>query len=232
MIRALDVGSSVVATLARLAAGASVGELGPRPEKRLQLYDFEGCPYCRKAREALTVLDLEAELFPCPKGGARYRPELRERGGKEQFPYLVDPNTGKEMYESSDIVRYLFENYGTGSVPWFLAAGPLTDLTASLATVARLGRGVYVQPNRAPEKPLELWSFEASPFCRLAREALCSLEIPYVLHNVAKGSPGRDAFVARSGRMRVPYLADPNTGTEMFESADIVRYLEGTYGTG
>ena len=27
----------------------------------------------------------------------------------------------------------------------------------------------------------------------------------------------------------VPYLVDPNTRTEMFESADIVRYLEETY---
>jgi hypothetical protein len=30
--------------------------------------------------------------------------------------------------------------------------------------------------------------------------------------------------------MMFPYLADPNTGTEMFESADIVRYLVDTYG--
>jgi glutathione S-transferase len=27
----------------------------------------------------------------------------------------------------------------------------------------------------------------------------------------------------------VPFLADPNTGREMFESADIVRYLRETY---
>jgi glutathione S-transferase len=30
--------------------------------------------------------------------------------------------------------------------------------------------------------------------------------------------------------MQVPYLFDPNTGREMFESADIVAYLEETYG--
>ena len=35
-----------------------------------------------------------------------------ERGGKAQFPYLVDPNTGVEMYESLDIIDYLFETYG------------------------------------------------------------------------------------------------------------------------
>jgi glutathione S-transferase len=30
----------------------------------------------------------------------------------------------------------------------------------------------------------------------------------------------------------VPFLVDPNTNVEMFESADIVRYLEATYGAG
>ena len=59
---------------------------------------------------------------------------------------------------------------------------------------------------------------------------LTTLEIPYVLHNVAKGSRKRKAFIERSGKMQVPYLADPNTGKEMFESAEIVRYLEETYG--
>jgi glutathione S-transferase len=50
-----------------------------------------------------------------------------------------------------------------------------------------------------------------------------------VLHNVAKGSPKRDAFVRRSGKMQVPYLVDPNTSAAMFESAEIVAYLETTY---
>ena len=62
------------------------------------------------------------------------------------------------------------------------------------------------------------------------REVLCSLELPYRLHNVGKGSPGRDAFVERSGKMQVPFLVDPNTQVELFESADIVRYLRATYG--
>ena len=80
-----------------------------------------------------------------------------------------------------------------------------------------------------PAQPLELWSFEASPYCRLVRECLCTLELPYLLHNVAKGSAGRDAFVHRSGKMMVPYLVDPNTGAEMFESSEIVAYLEASY---
>ena len=231
MNRWLDVGSSLAATLARLGSGVSMGSPGARPERALVLYDFESCPYCRKVREALTLLDLDAELRPCPKGGSRFREAVMARGGKAQFPYLVDPNTGKEMYESDEIVRYLYTEYGDGKVPPLLAAGILTDAGAALASALRLGFGTHAASSRAPAEPLELWSFEASPYCRIVREKLCVLEIPYTLHNVGKGSPRRPAFVERSGKMQVPYLADPNTGVEMFESADIVTYLEETYGT-
>ena len=231
MNRTLDLASSFAATLARFGGGIRVGALGARPEQPLELYEFEACPYCRKVREALCALDLEVLVHPCPKGGRRFRPTVRERGGKEQFPFLVDPNTGKAMYESNDIIRYLFERYGSGRAPFLYAGGPLHDATAMLASALRPGLGARAEPSRAPAQPLELWSFEGSPFCRLVRERLCSLEIPYRLHNVGKGSPSRPAFERRSGRMMVPYLADPNTQVEMFESADIASYLDATYGT-
>ncbi len=227
--RALDVTTSLGASAARLGTGMAVAGAGKRPAEPLVLYDFEACPFCRKAREALSILDLDARIYPCPKGGPRFREEVRRRGGKAQFPYLVDPNTQREMYESDDIVRYLFDTYGDGAVPWMLSLPPLALVGSALASAWRVGRGERYRPARTPEHPLELWSFEASPFSRLVREELCSLELPYLLHNVARGSAGREAFVARSGRMMVPYLADPNTGQEMFESADIVRYLRRTY---
>jgi glutathione S-transferase len=225
----VNVGSSLVTTVARAGAGMSVGNIGARPEKRLELYEFEGCPFCRKVREALSVLDLDADIFPCPKNGPRFRPEVVRRGGRAMFPYLVDPNTGEEMYESTDIVRYLFERYGDGRIPTTLALGPITDLSSVLAGMARPGLGGYYRAARQPEKPLELYSFEASPFCRIVRERLSVLELPYLLHNVAKGSPSRDAFINRSGKMQVPYLIDPNTQSAMFESADIVAYLDREY---
>src|SRR5438094_932927 len=106
----------------------------------------------------------------------------------------------------------------------------LDVVTSFLATLARLGQGAFVGSlGSRPAKPLELCKFEASPFCRIAREALCELEIPYLLHNVAVGSERREAFVARSGKMMVPYLVDPNRAVAMFESADIVAYLNETY---
>ncbi len=229
MLRALDLGTSIAASLARFGVGARVGSLGRRPEQPLELFEFEGCPYCRKAREALSVLDLEVWIRPCPKGGPRFREQVKAQGGKYQFPYLVDPNSGKQMYESDDIIAYLFQEYGEGAVPALLGPGRLTDVTAMLASAWRPVFGVRYRPARAPERALELYSFEASPYCRLVRETLSSLEIPYLLHNVAKGSANRPRFVERAGRMMVPYLVDPNTGTEMFESDAIHRYLVETY---
>jgi glutathione S-transferase len=232
VIRPLDVATSVLTTIGRLGSGARVGRLGKRPVRTLELYEFEACPFCRKVREALSILDLEVIVYPCPKGGPTWRPRVRELGGRTLFPFLVDPNTGHAMYESSDIVAYLFAEYGDGRVPAALAAGPLTDASSILAGLVRVGGGSRYRRARVPEQLLELYSFEASPFCRIAREALSSLELAYRLHNVAQGSPGREAFRARSGRMMVPWLADPNTGVEMFESADIVAYLNETYAIG
>ena len=178
-------------------------------------------------REALTALDLEALIKPCPKGGTRFRPDIAS--GKQQFPLLIDRNAGVELYESDDIIRHLFARYGAGKPPISLRLGPLTTISSSLSSLARPTRGVRARPSRAPAEPLHLWSLEASPYCRLARETLCELELPYVVHNVGKRSPSRKAFVARSGKMMVPYLADPNTGVEMHESQDIILYLNERY---
>lgn len=232
MNRTLDVTTSFAASVMFGGAGMRALVTGPAPDRTLELYEFEGCPFCRKARVALSEMDLDAMIYPCPKNGPRFRQEVVRRGGKAQFPFLVDPNTGAEMYESDDIVRYLARTYREGRVPLSLRLGPMSTLLSSLSSVPRAARGSLHRAARAPEKPLELYSFEASPYCRIAREALCELELPYLLHNVAKGGLRRPDFVARSGKMQVPYLVDPNTGREMFESAEIVRYLNETYALG
>jgi len=228
--RSLDVASSFAASVLRLGSGRSASHAGPRPEQPLLVYEFEGCPFCRKVREALTMLDLGADIRPCPKGGPTYRPELVRRGGQSMLPYLVDPNTNDEMYESGPIITHLYRNYGDRPAPAWLR----TDLTVplgSLASLVRAGRGVRYRSATAPELPLELYSFEASPYCRIVREALCELELPYRLINVGKGSHERKAFRSRSGRMMAPWISDPNTGHTSFESAEIVAYLNRTYAT-
>jgi glutaredoxin len=89
----------------------------------------------------------------------------------------------------------------------------VVGFTGWLVDLCRGERGRTARPSRAPGQPLELYSFEASPFFRIARETLCDLELPYRLINVAKRSAQREAFIALTGKMQVPYLVDPNTGT-------------------
>jgi hypothetical protein len=57
---------------------------------------------------------------------------------------------------------------------------------------------------------------------------LQELELPYLLVNVGRAARSGHSR-ERSGRMLVPWLSDPNTGREMLESADIVRYLHETH---
>ena len=226
---------STIASGVRYPLGHKVGSIGPRPEQRLVLYDIEACPYCRKVREALTMLDLEVEIRPAPHGGTRFRPEAIARGGKKQFPLLIDPNLGPDtdqvLYESDAIVAHLYARYGAGAPPLGLRIGGLGNATSMVASALRAGNGRSVRRSRAPAQLLELWSFELSPYSRRVREVLSELELPYVLHNLGIHSPNRAAFVERAGKMQVPYLEDPNTGVKMYESRDIVVYLDQTYAT-
>jgi hypothetical protein len=91
---ALDIAGSTIASSLRMWRGTRASAAARQPERMLELYEFEACAYCRLVREALTELDLDAKIFPCPRGGRRFRPRVMTLGGLTQFPYLVDPNTG------------------------------------------------------------------------------------------------------------------------------------------
>lgn len=252
MNRRLDVALSLAASLVAAGRGVKVRSVTRQAQQPLALYDMENCPHCRVVRETLTALDLDAMIYPCPKGGSRFRPVVQESGGKQQFPFLVDPNTGTKLYESADILAYLHSTYGDGRWPGRL--GRSATKAGSLgATMLRVGRGQRsAGAARLPAQTLELYSFEGSPFARFVRERLCELEIPYLLRNCgrrqgldwlpipplrARLAPGY-APVQRNrrwlhevvGKVQMPCLIDPNTGTRLYESADIVAHIERTYG--
>jgi glutathione S-transferase len=241
--------ASLGASLLRIDRGMVVRGHRQTPKKPLEFFEAEYCPFCRHVREALTELDLDAMIYPMPKRGMRYRQRLVRLGGKAKIPFLRDPNTGVKLYESEAIVEYLYKQYGLDG-----AKVPERRLaTSSLATLARGKTGMFAHRSKAPKKPLELYSFEASPYARLAREVLCELEIPYKLHNVGKtpgsradylppefrsqhvsgyapGTENRRKMMKRAGRVMVPYIVDPNTGVSMFETRKIIEYLRETYG--
>lgn len=236
---------SLVPSLVRRGHGAVVKGQRVRPENPLELYDGEFCPFCRYVREALTELDLDVVIYPVPKKGTRFRPQLKDLSGKTQVPFLVDPNTGTQMNDSEKIVQYLYDTYA----PTGVSRPSRLIYLSLLATMLRGKSGMFARPSKPAKLALELYSFEASPFSRLVRETLCELELPYLLHNVGKGPgrlvdwlpPGirknyvaptenRRRLVERGGQMMVPYLIDPNTGVAMYESAEIQKYLMKTYG--
>jgi len=220
-------------SVARLGRGLVALSPAREPAQPLELFQFEVCPYCRKVREALTELDLDyvSRSGAC---GASSRTELVTRGGKALFPYLVDPNTGVEMYESEDIVDYLHATYGKGPrARWRRLLSPLDTAGSALASGLRLkSRSVRpgLEGRAQPERLLELWNFEGSPYCRKVREALDVLGLDALVHNVGKRGRRRPRLVALGGKMQVPFLVDPNTGAALYESDDIVTYLHRTYG--
>lgn len=253
-MKVLDVASSLMASTSRGWRGtAAFAGARKKPEQLLKLYEFEACPFCRLVREVLSELDLDAMVYPCPKGGMRFRAEALDLSGKSQFPLLEDPNTGAVLQDSAEIIDYLYAEYGDGrKAPRGLARSLqlLSSHTASAWRSVSGLKGFNARDSLAPAKPLELYSFESSPYARLVRERLCELELPYHLRNFAKSrwqEMGPPAVRARffpdapitsdnrrrlhdlTGRSQVPYLVDPNTGIAMFESAEILAYLDSEY---
>lgn len=248
----LNLPTSLAATFLTGPRGVMTKPAATQPEKLLRLYEFENCPYCRLVRLVLTELDIDALIYPCPKNGKRFRAAAKEIGGKAQFPLLVDQNTDQIIYESKDIIAYLYKTYAKRRQPLWqrrLFAQP----GAMFASIVR-GSGMYAKPSKelpSDYRPLELWSFESSPYARPVRDRLCELELPYILHSAGRVTArdfvpdpmrfsadpryqgttrNRAALKARAGRVQIPYLHDPNTGKAMFESQDIIDYIDEFYG--
>ena len=80
------------------------------PEQLLEVYQFEGCPYCKKVRQKMTELGLDFIARQVEPNGDRERVE--KVSGQTGVPVLKDPNTDTLMPESDDIVEYLEEHYG------------------------------------------------------------------------------------------------------------------------
>jgi glutathione S-transferase len=248
ILHLLDAASSTLASTARGWRGTfQRAQLESAPD--LVLYEFEGCPYCRFVREAISELQLDVTIYPCPRNG-RYREQAWELAGRRTtFPFLVDRTADVAVAESADIVEHLWETYAGKSPP---LRTPFAVPTSALASLARGYRGSFGRTAREPEQLLTLYSFESSPFCRIVRERLCELQLPYRLVSLAKEQTGdvglsnlrlggkdwepvpggrREMLRTVGGKIQVPYLVDPNTGVSMYESSDIVAYLDDTYAT-
>lgn len=226
----------------RIRDSSPILTTAPRPTEPLILYEYDSSPFCKRVREIVNLLDLTVEYRPCPGARqSRFSDELFERTGRRTVPYLIDPNTGTEMFESDDQIRYLVDTYGPAEdtydskALWPITFTGFSIYTSTLAAIVRGMPSGQRQANARPDNedmlPLELWGYECSPFVKPVREKLGSLALPHRLVSCSRGSANRDKMVERTGRFQVPFLVDPNTGLELFESVEICEYLDACYTT-
>ena len=77
---------------------------------------------------------------------------------------------------------------------------------------------------------ITLYRLQACPFCERVVRVLNDLGLEYRSRFVEARHSRRDAVKRVSGARTVPALVDESTGVTMSESANIVKYLETTYG--
>jgi hypothetical protein len=213
----------------------------------LVLYDRENDPDCRLLRELLTELQLDALILPCPIGGKRY---ARKLPLGSRLPRLVDRGEDVNAEGLRACLEHVLTHYAEAGWSRDLLASWPMRLSSKLASSLRGDAGSQARPSRAPRKPLELYSFESSPYSRLVRERLCELELRWILRSFGKeqlsdwGPPNlrltlkpwspkpggrRERMLADTGKAQVPYLIDPNAKVELFESVKILEHLDREY---
>ena len=82
------------------------------------------------------------------------------------------------------------------------------------------------------ESHITVYRLQACPYCERVIRTLNDLELAYDSRFVEARHSRRDVVQRISGKRTVPALVDERTGVTMSESAEIVEYLEATYGPG
>ena len=253
-----DTLTSGLASIARLPFGVTVSSDAKRLQGSAEsdlaiatLYDVENDPECRLVRERISELDLIVQtVVPAAPNSRVFVDPSCDYALPEgsEIPRLV-LDSGEAVAGSEDILAYLDGTFATadGGASSSDDGGDdakqqimdAVQAASFLPGLLRAGRGERVcnaasatsslQVPR-PTKHLILYSYEGNQFCRLVREVLTELDLPYELRSAGKSSPRRAQMSAMTGgSSQCPYLIDENTDTAMFESADIVRYLYKTY---
>jgi glutathione S-transferase len=82
------------------------------------------------------------------------------------------------------------------------------------------------------EPTITLYRLQACPYCERVVRTLDEQGLEYRSRFVEPMHSDRDVVQRVSGKRSVPAIVDHETGVTMSESANIVTYLERTYGDG
>ena len=255
----LDTLTSGLASICRLPRGVTVDTAAKSSAGiQLELYDVENSQACRAVRERITELDLVIDRVIPATSDARCFVETGNPYSLPTgttIPCLkVTPPNGDERLQlqgAENILAYLDKAFSFKQASQAQQEGEEEDgvvleevldkLRAAggvVASVLRSGRGSEVSGAASfrstgvprPSKPLVLYSYEGNQFCRLVREIMTELDLVYELRSAGKESPRRQELASiTGGSTQCPFLIDPNTGTQMAESADIIEYLYSNY---
>lgn len=197
----------LMANLFRLGRGVLVTEAAsfnavnvvPRPQQPLILYSYEGNQFCRLVREVLTELDIVYELRSVGKQSKRREEVAKLSGGSTQSPFLIDPNTGVKMGQSSSIIQYLYRTYALWTPPNEVLQGisdillPLFRPFLNLLAPWQAGslsneKGLYEREleraqtqieDEITSEPIVIYTYGLSPFSIEAKKLLDNLDVPY-----------------------------------------------------
>jgi anaphase-promoting complex subunit 7 len=128
----------------------------------LELYSYENNQFCRPVRELLCELALPYRLKSTGKGSPRRTTFAKVRGdGTTACPFLVDPNTGVRLGESSEILDYLTKTYSIAQDP----SAALRTIKAELLELAEASSGGVKEENneRIAELIVLLENLNTSP---------------------------------------------------------------------
>ena len=82
------------------------------------------------------------------------------------------------------------------------------------------------------EPAITLYRLQACPYCERVVRVLDELDLAYESRFVEPMHSDRNVVKRISGKRTVPAVVDDETGVTMSESANIVDYLQNTYGDG
>lgn len=249
----LDTLTSGLASIARLPFGTIVsGDTKSTPPQILALYDKEGSNECRVVRERITELDLVVDVVVPSATNSRvfndenYKYYVGKESSATTVPRLIVKNEDNEetLVGADKIISYFEEIYGerppvvdeNDEEIKKQVVSALILFAENLPSLFRYNRGNTIAScalplsKPMPTKPLVLYSYEGNQFCRLVREVLTELDVPYTLKSAGKGSTRRTELSdITGGSTQCPYLMDPNTGENISDSKDIIKYLYKNY---
>jgi len=79
---------------------------------------------------------------------------------------------------------------------------------------------------------LTLYYKPTCPYCQEVLGKAEELGLQFRLKDISTDSTLKDELVIQGGKQQVPFLIDTDKGVKMYESQDIVRYLDDNYKDG